>query len=88
LEWFETLATVYNLGMLNEQLVESSFSYHANRWWAAAEAYIRQERRRHGDDNSYYGEFEKFASAMKKYDDEKITGEEVTKFLTDEGRLL
>ena len=64
LELFEDIGTLYNQGLLDKQLAASSFGYSATRWWAAAEHYIREERRREGADTTIYQEFEKFANAM------------------------
>jgi len=86
LELFESIATVYNEGLLNKNLAESSFSWYANRWWEAAKPYIDEERRRKGDDQSLFEEFEKFAHEMRKRDP-KITSDDLKKFLSDEKGL-
>jgi len=86
LEFFESVGTAYKLGLLNKKLAASSFSWHGTRWWEAAKPYVEQERKRKGDDNSIFEEFEKFAKAMRKYDP-KITSDDLEKFLDDEKGL-
>jgi hypothetical protein len=87
LELFESIATVYNIGLLNKKLALSSFSWHAVRWWEAVKPYIDEERRSKGDDTSLFQEFEKFAREMRRYD-LKITSDDLKKFLADEKGLL
>ncbi|MGA2323078.1 MAG: hypothetical protein ABSG22_04445 [Sedimentisphaerales bacterium] len=86
LDLLESIATVYNEGLLNKDLAESSFSWYATRWWEAAKPYIDEERRRKGDDQSLFGEFETFAREMREYDP-KITSDDLKKFLSDEKGL-
>ncbi len=85
IEFFESAGTVYNIGLLNEKLAKSSFSYHAACWWEVVKTYVDKERKNLGDDDSAFCEFEKFAKAMKGRD--KITSDDLSKFLTDEKRL-
>lgn len=86
LDLFADIGTVYNLGLLNKELAESTFSFYVNHWWAAAKSYIEQERKNKGDDDLLFGEFEKVADAMKKYDG-KIPAADIDKFLNEEARL-
>ncbi|MGA1979864.1 MAG: hypothetical protein ABSG99_04780 [Sedimentisphaerales bacterium] len=86
LELFESIATVYNEGLLNKHLAASSFSWYVTRWWEAAKPYIDEERRRKGDDTSLFEEFETFAREMREYD-EKITSDDLKRFLADEKGL-
>jgi hypothetical protein len=86
LELFESIATVYNLRLLNGELADSSFSFYAVGWWEAAAPYILQERRAEGADNSIFGEFESFAQKMRK-DYPPFDTEKLRKFLEDEKNL-
>jgi hypothetical protein len=86
LELFESIATVYNRGLLNIELADSSFSYYANHWWEAAKPYIDQERRNKGDDDSFFSEFEKYAKKVRKYDP-VIDSRALIDFLNDEKKL-
>ena len=87
LEFFESVGTVYNLGLLDKSLAVSSFSFHANYWWAAAQPYIQHERRRHGDDDSLFSEFQKFVEKMREHD-RNIDADALRVFLADEKRLI
>ena len=86
LELFESIATVYNLGLLDKTLAISSFSFYANHWWEAMKAYVDHERRCRGDDASLFGEFEKFARGMRVHDP-RINQESLKEFLENEKRL-
>ncbi len=86
LELFESIGTIYNLGLLDKKLAASSFSYYANYWWEAAKSYVDNERRMRGDDDSLFSEFEKFAGAMRK-EDPKIDSKALKDFLDNEKRL-
>lgn len=86
LEFFESVGTVYRLGLLQEELAISSFSYYANRWWEAAKAYIDRERKARGDDRSLFSQFEAFVKAMQKHDP-RIDDDELKNFLDNEKRL-
>ena len=86
LELFESIGTVYNLGLLNIELADSSFSYFANHWWEAAKSYIDQERRNKGDNDTLFVEFEKFVQKVRKYDP-VIDSEALADFLNDEKQL-
>ena len=87
LDYFETIGSVYNRHLLNEELAVSSFSYSATRWWDAAQQYIYDERRR-TNDPSIYEEFEAFVKAMRKYEPQPVTApDDLKAFLHDEQTL-
>ena len=86
LEFFESVRTVYGLGLLNEKLAVSSFSSYVNHWWEAAKPYVDHERRTRGDDSSLFSEFEGFARAMRKHDP-RIDSKALKDFLDNEKRL-
>ena len=87
LDYFETIGSVYNRHLLNEELAASSFSYSATRWWDAAKDYIYDERRR-TNDPSIYEEFEAFVKAMRKYEPAPVTTpNDLKTFLDDEKTL-
>jgi len=86
LEFLESVATVYNLGMLDENLAVSSFSFYANHWWEAVKPYVDHERRARGDDTSLFSEFEAFARTMRKHDP-RIDSSALKAFLENERRL-
>jgi hypothetical protein len=67
-ELFESIGIVYKRGLLNKDLADSSFSFHATRWWEAAKHYVDEERKRNGDDLSLFRDFEDFAKAMREHD--------------------
>jgi hypothetical protein len=82
IEFFESAGTLYNLGLLNDELAKSSFSYHATHWWAALQGYVQQERLKKIDE-SIFCEFERFAKEMGKgYP--KIGQPALSDFLVDE----
>ncbi len=86
LELFESIGTLYNRGLINIELADSSFSYYANHWWEAAKPYIDQERRKKHDDHSLYSEFQELVKKVRKHDpviDEKALAD----FLNDEKKL-
>jgi hypothetical protein len=87
LDLFESIATLYYEGMLDKKLADSTFSWEATRWWEAAKLYIDNDRRRNGDDRSLYCNFEKFAKEMKDKHCEKITDDDLKKFLDGEKEL-
>jgi hypothetical protein len=84
LDFFEDVGTAHRLGYLERKLADSSFSYHAAFWWEAAKAYVDEERRRKGGDESLYEEFEAFAQKMRR---EPVTADTLRAFLSDEGKL-
>jgi hypothetical protein len=86
LELFESIGTVYNLGLLNEKLAISSFSFYANHWWKAAKPYVDHERSVRGGDPSLFSEFESLAGAMHKHDP-NIDDKALKDFLDNERRL-
>lgn len=86
LNFFESVGVVYKEGCLNKMLAESSFSFHACRYWEAAKAYIDQEQKRHDEDATLFKDFQDFAKSMR-LPDEKIDDEEIKRFLADEMKL-
>ncbi len=86
LNFFEDVGVTYENNDLDKELAESSFSYEANFWWAAAEAFIHDDRKRSGDDPTVYDNFESFAKAMHRYDP-KISNKALKQFLADEKGL-
>jgi hypothetical protein len=87
LDFFESVSTAYNLGYLNKELADSSFSFYAMHWWEAANDYIGKLRDRHGKDKSLYCEFETFASEIRaRYG--KIDQPALLRFLMGEEKLL
>lgn len=88
LDVFEDIGVVYKLGLINEDMVDSSFSYYVSRWWEVARTYIFQERERNKDkDGEIFCDFEALASKMRR-PDEKIDGLDLKKFLNDEKQFL
>ena len=87
LEFFESVGSVYLHGFLTEKLAESSFSYHANRWWEAAKSYVDAERREHKADDTLYCDFEAFVKAMWKYERHGIDKDELKSFLEAERHI-
>ena len=63
-ELFESIGSLYNRGLIDKQLAESSFSFHAAGWWQLAKKYIDSERKRHNHDDEIFCEFQKFGEAM------------------------
>ncbi len=84
LDFFEDVGTSHRFGYLERKLADSSFSYHAAFWWEAAKAYVDEERRRKGGDESLYEEFQDFAQKMRR---EPVTADTLRAFLSDESRL-
>jgi len=82
MEFFESVGSAYNLGLINKDLAISSFGY-ALRYWDAAEKYVQDERRRQGGDPSYYDQWEEFAKVLRKRE-QPITEEKLKNFLADE----
>jgi hypothetical protein len=86
LDVLEDIGTVYKLGLINQDLADSAFSYYASRWWEVAKTYIYQERERNKD-NEIFCDFEAFARKMRR-PDEKLDSLDLKKFLNDEKQLL
>jgi hypothetical protein len=87
LNFFEDMGSAYRMGYLDKKLADSSFSYHASRWWEAAKPYVEQERRRHGEDKTIFEDFQ-FVAEQMRLPDEKIDANELRTFLEDESRLV
>ena len=86
LNFFESVGIAYKEGYLNKKLADSSFSFHAVRYWEAAKAYIDQEQKRHGADATLFEDFKDVVGLMR-LPGEKIDDGEVQRFLEDEIRL-
>jgi len=85
LDVFEDIGTTYKLGLINKDLVYSSFSFYVSRWWEVCKAYIYEERKRLGDVNGEtFGDFEMLAKEMRGPDEEM----DLVKFLSDEKQFL
>lgn len=82
-ELFESIGKLYNEDLINRNLAESSFGFHAAGWWQIAEKYIQEERKKHGNDDEIYIEFQKFAVGMIKLNKDI----DLQKFLNDEKKL-
>jgi hypothetical protein len=81
---FEDIGTVLRLGLINEDLADSAFSFYATRWWEVLKPYIREERRRNKDDDEIFSDFEALAKKMHREGEEL----ELRKFLRDEKGFL
>jgi len=86
LNFFESVGTASKQGFLNRKLADSSFGFHASRWWEAAKAYVDHERKRHKEDGSLFEDFQDFAKCMRR-EGEVIDHDEVQRFLDDELKL-
>ena len=86
LNFFESIGIAHQERCLNNKLADSSFSFYACRWWEAVKPYVDQERKRQGDDDSMFEDFENFANAMRR-PDEKIDDLNLQRFLDDEEKL-
>jgi hypothetical protein len=86
LNFFESVGIAYKEGYLNKKLADSSFSFHAVRYWEAAKAYVDQEQKRHGNDATLFEDFKDMANLMR-LPDEKLDDVEIQRFLEDEIRL-
>jgi hypothetical protein len=82
-ELFESIGSLYNRGLIDTGLAESSFSFHVAGWWQIAQQYIEAERRRHKD-NEIYCEFQEFAESMIKL----CPNIDLDKFVKDERMLV
>ena len=82
LEMFESIGAVYNIGLLNEKLAETSFGFHAVGWWQHAEKYIENERNKQKDKELFI-HFQKFATKMAKL----IPNIDMKQFVSDEMHL-
>ena len=86
LSFFESVGIAYKEGHLNKKLAGSSFSFHAVRYWEAAKAYVDQERKKHGEDQTLFEDFMDLAKLMRS-PFEKLNDREIQLFLEDEIRL-
>ena len=86
LDFFEDVGTTYELGFLDHNLADSTFSYYVTHWWEAAKAYVDQERINMGGDQAddYFGYFQRLAKALHYCD---IDDKAVQSFLKEESRL-
>jgi hypothetical protein len=86
LNFFESVGIAYKSKYLDRKLADSSFSFHACRWWEAVKPYVDQEQKRHDEDDSLFEDFKDLAELMRR-PDEKIDDVEQRRFLDDEERL-
>jgi len=86
LNFFESVGIAHKEKYLDHKLADSSFSFHACRWWEAAKPYVDQERKRQDDDDSMFEDFQNFAKLMRR-PNEKIDDLHLQRFLDDEERL-
>lgn len=86
LDFFQSVGKAYRQGYLNKKLADSSFGFYACRWWEATKAYVDQEQKRHGEDDSLFADFGHIARAMRPRK-EVIDDQEVQRFLDDEMNL-
>jgi hypothetical protein len=87
LNFFESVGIAYKSNYLDKKLTNSSFSFHACRWWEAAKPYVDQEQKRHNEDITLFEDFKDLAKLMRGAD-EKIDDTELQRFLDDEERLV
>ena len=80
----ESVGTVYNCDLINKKLAESSFGFYVAGWWQIAHKYIEQERKRQGNDDDIYKEFQIFAEEMIKVN----PNIKHDKFIKDESLLV
>ena len=85
LDVLEDIGTTYKLGLMNEELAISAFSFYACRWWEAAKTYIYEERKRN-DDDEIFCDFEMFAKKMRPAHKE-LDDNDLKRFLADEAAL-
>lgn len=83
---FEDIGTLKRLGLINEDLADSTFSYHVSRWWEVAKTYIYEERARNDNDNEIFEDFERLAKEMRR-PSEKLDSLDLEKFRSDEQQL-
>lgn len=86
-DFFEDVGTLLKFGYIERKLVESSVAFYGTRWWEALRPYVHEERRRHGDDQTIFEDFEIFGKEMRT-PEEKIDSAELEQFLADESRLV
>jgi hypothetical protein len=86
LDFFESVGSLYNHNLLNEEPAASSFSWEVTRWWEAAKTYIADERRA-AQDQSLLNDLEAFAKAMAKYEKHYPNETDVKQFLADQKNL-
>jgi hypothetical protein len=60
-EFFESLAILDRLDYLLPELTYNTFSDYVVMWWFALRDWVAEERVAHGDDLTYFDEFEHFA---------------------------
>lgn len=87
MDFFEDVGTLYKRGMIDHDLTQSSFSFHACRWWEASKTYVDAEQKRHGEDGTLFVDFRDLAATMRMRG-EKIDDAELKRFLEDEARLV
>jgi hypothetical protein len=65
LDFFESVGSVFDEGLINSKLTEMSFSYDAVGWWEACKPYVLDQRKKNGD-KTIYDKFERFAKPNQK----------------------
>jgi len=99
IEFFESLAALETLGLVNRELTWGTFSFHASRWWTASEDYIFEKRRLRAAEHHpmAFTQFELFAERLKEREaqEQKIPPttiepgvDEINRFLRDELELI
>jgi hypothetical protein len=89
LNFFEDVGILYKKELIDKDLTDSSFSFHASRWYEICKHYIDAERKRHKEDESLFEHFEYLANEFRKIHPEDIIDESELKiFLEDESRLV
>lgn len=82
----EDIGITYRENYLNRKLADSTFSYYVCRWYELAKAYIDEERKRHGEDETLFEDFEYVAEQMR-VPDEVIDEAEIQRFFMGERNL-
>lgn len=98
MDFFESFAILYRLGLIHKELAWNTFGFHASRWWTACKEYVFRERDRQREGNvpQSFTEFEWVANEF--YEREareegktraaiEPSGERLEEFLRDEMTL-
>jgi hypothetical protein len=90
--FFESMGAMLRRGDLEVELVWIFFDHYARHYWAALTGYVREDRRRHGDD--VWEEFAGLVKALEQYHAKKygkppdpIDQEAIRTFLTQESQV-
>ena len=91
LGFFESLRTMLRRGDIDPELVWGVFDYAARHYWTALSNYVREDRRRNGED--LWDDFDGLVKAMDRYYERKhgspaplIDNEKVAEFLRQESQ--